>query len=72
MEPLHLTSNGNLLMLGNKFESFASVGNLYNVDLKKKHRKGKGKDKETRCSDMEISNIVRYIETSVSPNQYSK
>ncbi|PWA83340.1 20S proteasome beta subunit G1 [Artemisia annua] len=63
MEPLHLTSNGNLLMRGNKFESFASMGNLYNVDLKKKH--GKRKDKETRCSDMEISGIVRYIETSV-------
>ncbi|GJT20165.1 FAR1-related sequence 5-like protein [Tanacetum coccineum] len=49
MKPLHLTRNGNLLML----------------DLKKKHSKvkDKDKDKETRCCDMEISQVVRYNET---------
>nr|GEZ06156.1 reverse transcriptase domain, reverse transcriptase zinc-binding domain protein [Tanacetum cinerariifolium] len=78
MKPLHLARNGNLLMLGTKFRKptfnlyNCPKGNLYNVDLKKKHIQGKGKDKdkETRCSDMEIYDFVRYIETLHKQTSY--
>nr|GEZ74759.1 F-box/kelch-repeat protein At3g06240-like [Tanacetum cinerariifolium] len=70
MKPLHMRSNGNLLMLGFKHSgsTYDCKGFLYNVDLKKKH--SKGEDNETRCRDLEISEIVRYTETFVSTNQY--
>nr|GEY79030.1 hypothetical protein [Tanacetum cinerariifolium] len=81
MKPLYLKRNGNLLMLGCKYENHTrwpwnscrdnSKGYLYSIDLKKKHSKVKGKDK-TRCHGVEISEIVRYSETFVSPNKYIK
>ena len=81
MKPLYLKRNGSLFMLGCKYKSKSYTrigyqnnckGYLYNVDLKKKHSKVKGKDNETRCHGVEISEIVRYSETLVSPKKYMK
>ncbi|GJV25887.1 F-box/kelch-repeat protein-like protein [Tanacetum coccineum] len=83
MKPLHLTRNGNLLMLGftsksNFNEYYGNKGYIYNIDLKKNKMKkkkpwkgiGKGKERLEPIAKMRITQIVRYIETFVSPNQY--
>ncbi|GJV58904.1 putative F-box domain-containing protein [Tanacetum coccineum] len=66
LKPLHLMSNGNLLMSNNE-----NGENLYELKVKKKRSKGKGKDKLLTLVSTGICKDVRYSETFVSPNRYS-
>nr|GEX17593.1 RNA-directed DNA polymerase, eukaryota, reverse transcriptase zinc-binding domain protein [Tanacetum cinerariifolium] len=58
LKPLHLMSNGNLLMSSNK-----NGENLYELEVKKKRSKGKGKDKLLTLVSTGICKDVRYSET---------
>lgn len=65
-KPLHLMRNGDMLM-----SSYEKGKNLYKLEVlevkKKKQSKGKGED---MC--LPICKDVRYSETFISPNRYSK